>query len=85
MSPSHGPILDVSTFTIGDRCPRCIERRVFAVDTNLDLWLCIPNAMPVPWLRDHMTEHVANELDNTPQADRERYANQMMGVLNGRS
>lgn len=60
-------MLDVSRFKLGDPCPRCAGRRVYAVDQDKNLWLCIANAMPVPWRRDQVTEHDATELTQDPQ------------------
>lgn len=79
-------MIDVSVFVTGDRCPRCIDRRVFAVDLDRNLWLCIPSAIPKPWLREQLTEHMADDIDGASQEERDaagQYADRMMGVLNG--
>lgn len=52
-------MIDVSKFARGDRCPRHHNRRIYAVDLDKNLWLCIPSAMPVPWQREHTIEHDA--------------------------
>lgn len=44
-------MIDVSRFRMGDPCPRCLGRRVYALDVNTDEWACIPNAEPFPVLR----------------------------------
>lgn len=64
-----GPALpiDVSRFTLGDPCPRCTGRRVYAVEQDKNLWLCVPNAMPVPWQHDQIQEHDAAEFTQDPQ------------------
>jgi len=54
-------MLDVSKLHAGQRCPRCVDRRVYAVDQDKNLWLCIASAMPVPWRRDQVTEHDATQ------------------------
>lgn len=59
-------MIDVSRFRIGDACPRCVDRRVYAVEQDRDLWLCIANAMPIPWRRDQVTEHDARDETSTP-------------------
>ena len=56
-------MIDVSTFHMGDRCPRCTERRVYAVSIPTDEWRCVPNAVPVPWLPSQVREH--NAADET--------------------
>jgi hypothetical protein len=58
---------DVSRMPIGSACPRCVARRIYAVDENKNLWLCIANAMPVPWRHDQVTEHDAAEFTQDPQ------------------
>jgi len=52
-------VIDVSRLYLNDRCPGCSERRVYAVDLDRNLWLCVPNAMPIPWRRDQVREHDA--------------------------
>ncbi len=55
------PVLDVSRFRVGDRCPRHVDRRVYAVDETRNLWCCVPSAMPIPWRHDQVIEHDAAE------------------------
>lgn len=52
-------MIDVSRFRTGDRCPRCINRRVYQIDEDRNMWLCIDNARPVPSKRDQLTTHDA--------------------------
>ncbi len=54
-------IVDVAKFHTGDRCPRCLERRVYAVDLERNLWCCVANAIPKPWRKDQVLEHDAAE------------------------
>ena len=58
-------VLDVSRMRLNEPCRRCAGRRVYAVDENKNLWLCIANAMPVPWRRDQLIEHDAAEFQET--------------------
>lgn len=60
-------MLDVSRMRLGSACPRCTGRRVYALDENKNLWLCIANAMPVPWRHDQVKEHDAAEFTQDPQ------------------
>ena len=62
-----GRMIDVAKFHVADRCPRCIDRRVLAVDLDRNLWLCAPNAMPIPWRHDHVIEHDAAEFEPQDQ------------------
>jgi hypothetical protein len=63
-------MIDVARLRLADTCPRCIDRRVYAVDEDRNLWLCIANAMPVPWRRDQVREHDAAEfLTQDPQVN----------------
>lgn len=57
-------MIDVSRFKLGDACPRCIGRRVYVVDEERNLWCCVPNAIPKPWLREQVLEHEAAEADD---------------------
>lgn len=59
-------MIDVSRFHAGQPCPRCPGRRVYAVDIGADRWCCVPNAMPVPWLREHILEHDATASCDDP-------------------
>jgi len=54
-------VIDVSAFKIGDRCPSCTERRVYAVDIRRDLWRCVPNAVVRPWKLEQIIEHDAKD------------------------
>jgi hypothetical protein len=63
-------MIDVSRFKLGDACPRCSGHRVYAVDQDKNLWLCIANAMPVPWRKDQLQEHDATEYVDTEDFDR---------------
>lgn len=56
-------MIDVSRFRVGDRCPRCAGRRVYAVSVPDDRWRCVPNAMPFPSKHEHIREHEAANLD----------------------
>lgn len=60
-------MLDVSRMPLNSACPRCTGRRVYALDENKNLWLCIANAMPVPWRHDQVKEHDAAEFTQDPQ------------------
>lgn len=71
-------MIDVSRLALGDRCPHCRECRVYAVDLERNLWLCVPNAMPVPWLREHMLEHAADEFDNAEDKARSAAFSQLL-------
>lgn len=75
-------MIDVSRFVVGDRCPRCRNRRVYAIEIERDQWMCVPSAMPFA-LREHAIEHNADELDGASQGERESYVKHMMGVLDG--
>lgn len=57
-------MIDVAKFRVSDRCPRCDNRRVLAVDLDRNLWLCAPSAMPIPWRHDQVLEHEAAEEPN---------------------
>jgi len=63
-------MLDVARMRLGQPCPRCSGRRVYAVDQDKNLWLCIANAMPVPWRHDQVTAHDAAEFTQDPTGDR---------------
>jgi len=56
-------VIDVSRFRLGDACPRCAGRRVYAVEQDKNLWLCVANAIPKPWRRDQVIEHDAAEFN----------------------
>jgi hypothetical protein len=60
-APRARSIIDVSKFHLGDRCPRCLGRRVYVVDQDRNLWCCVPNAVPKPWRSDQVIEHDAAE------------------------
>jgi hypothetical protein len=74
-------MIDVSRFTVGERCPRCVGRRVYAVNVDKDLWLCVPNAMPFAWHRDQTIEHEVEEWAEFPLAQRQRNAEQLAAFL----
>lgn len=61
-------VIDVSRFKLGEACPRCIGRRVYVVDDDANLWCCIPNDVPIPWLREQVLEHEAAEADDNSTA-----------------
>lgn len=73
-------MIDVSTFLLGDRCPRCVQRRVYAIDPERNLWMCVPNAMPVA-MKEHVIEHDAAEWDHVPADARHRYAEEMTMMM----
>jgi hypothetical protein len=60
-------MIDVSKLKPTDRCPQCVNRRIYAVDEDRNLWLCIANAMPVPWRRDQLITHDAEFLNQDQQ------------------
>lgn len=60
-------VIDVSKFRCGEACPRHWNRRIYAVDQDKNLWLCVPSAMPVPWRRDQVIEHDAAEYNQDQQ------------------
>ena len=78
-------MIDVSRFHVGERCPRCRERRVYAVDEDRNLWLCIANAMPAPWRRDQLTTHDAAEVADDVNDVRWITAQQRSAELNSRT
>lgn len=73
-------MIDVSRFHVGDACPRCVGRRVFAVSAERNEWLCTDNARPFP-MQEHALYHDAAEWDDYTPAERQENAENMMKLL----